>query len=60
MRKKIGLFTNVPTFTFPSLIDNSPLKKERVEGTDLVFLKRTNWRNLLWRERQKRWWRNRF
>ena len=40
MRKKLGLFANVrPTFTFPSQIDNSPLKRERIEGTDLVFLR---------------------
>ena len=40
MRKKLGLFANVrPTFTFPSLIDKSPLKKERIEGTNLVFLR---------------------
>lgn len=40
MRKKLGLFSNVrPTFTFPSLIHKSPLKKERIEGTDLVFLR---------------------
>lgn len=40
MRQKLGLFANIrPTFTFPSLIDNSPLKKERIEGTDLVFLR---------------------
>lgn len=40
MRKKLGLFANVrPTFTFPSLLDKSPLKKERIEGTDLVFLR---------------------
>ena len=40
MRKALGLFANVrPTFTFPSLIDTSPLKKERLEGTDLVFLR---------------------
>lgn len=40
MRKKLGLYANVrPTFTFPSLIDNSPLKRERIEGTDLVFLR---------------------
>jgi len=40
MRKSLGLFANVrPTFTFPSLIDKSPLKKERIEGTDLVFLR---------------------
>jgi 3-isopropylmalate dehydrogenase len=40
MRRALGLFANVrPTFTFPSLIDKSPLKKERIEGTDLVFLR---------------------
>lgn len=40
MRKKLGLFANIrPTFTFPSLIDKSPLKRERIEGTDLVFLR---------------------
>jgi len=40
MRKKLGLFCNVrPTFTFPSLLHKSPLKKERIEGTDLVFLR---------------------
>jgi|TARA_B110000116_G_scaffold271976_1_gene294581 3-isopropylmalate dehydrogenase len=40
MRKKLGLFANVrPTFTFPDLIDKSPLKRERIEGTDLVFLR---------------------
>ncbi|MEN8249925.1 MAG: 3-isopropylmalate dehydrogenase [Bacteroidota bacterium] len=40
MRKKLGLFANVrPTFTFPSLIDQSPLKRDRIEGTDLVFLR---------------------
>jgi len=40
MRKALGLFANMrPTFTFPSLIDKSPLKRERIEGTDLVFLR---------------------
>ena len=40
MRKKLGLYANVrPTFTFPSLIDNSPLKRDRIKGTDLVFLR---------------------
>ena len=40
MRQKLGLFANVrPTFTFPYLLDKSPLKKERIEGTDLVFLR---------------------
>ena len=40
MRKRLGLFANIrPTFTFSSLINNSPLKKERIEGTDLIFLR---------------------
>ena len=40
MRKALGLYANVrPTFTFPSLIDNSPLKRERIEGTDLIILR---------------------
>ncbi len=40
MRQKLGLFANVrPTFTFPSLIDKSPLKRERIEGTDLIFFR---------------------
>src|SRR6056300_1918729 len=40
MRQKLGLFANVrPTFTFPSLLDKSPLKQERIQGTDLVFLR---------------------
>mgnify|MGYP001304921154 FL=1 len=40
MRQKLGLFANIrPTFTFPSLMDKSPLKQVRIEGTDLVFLR---------------------
>jgi 3-isopropylmalate dehydrogenase len=40
MRKMLGLYANVrPTFTFPSLIDKSPLKRDRIEGTDLIFLR---------------------
>ena len=40
MRKKLGLFANVrPTFVFPSLLNKSPLKKNIIEGTDLVFLR---------------------
>ena len=40
MRQKLDLFANVrPTFTFPSLINKSPLKKERIEGTDLIFVR---------------------
>ena len=39
-RQKLGLFANVrPTFTFPSLLEKSPLKRERIEGTDLVFIR---------------------
>ena len=54
MRKKLGLFANVrPTFTFPSLLNKSPLKKERIEGTDLVFLRELTGRNLFWRKRRK-------
>jgi len=40
MRKKLGLFANVrPTFVFTSLLNKSPLKKDIIEGTDLVFLR---------------------
>ena len=40
MRKKLGLFANVrPTFVFPSLLNKSPLKKDIIQGTDLVFLR---------------------
>jgi 3-isopropylmalate dehydrogenase len=40
MRQKLGLFANVrPTFTFPSLLEKSPLKRVRIEGTDLVFIR---------------------
>lgn len=40
MRKKLGLFANIrPTFVFPSLMDRSPLKRKRVENTDLVFVR---------------------
>ncbi|SMO77314.1 3-isopropylmalate dehydrogenase [Gracilimonas mengyeensis] len=37
LRKSLGLYANIrPVKTYKSLIDHSPLKKERVEGTDLV------------------------
>ena len=40
MRKKLGLYANVrPTFTFPSLVNKSPLKRDIIEGTDLVFVR---------------------
>lgn len=40
MRQKLELFANVrPTFTFPSLLEMSPLKRDRIQGTDLIFLR---------------------
>lgn len=37
LRKSLGLYANIrPVKTYESLIDRSPLKKERIEGTDLV------------------------
>ena len=40
MRKKLGLYANIrPTFVFPSLIEKSPIKKDRIIGTDLVFVR---------------------
>lgn len=38
LRKELGLFANIrPIQVFPSLLDNSPLKKEIVSGTDFVI-----------------------
>ena len=40
MRKKLGLYANIrPTFTFEELVDKSPLKKELIKGTDIVFVR---------------------
>ena len=40
MRKKLGLYANIrQTFVFPSLIEKSPIKKDRIIGTDLVFVR---------------------
>jgi len=40
MRKELGLFANVrPVKTFASLVDKSPLKKEIVNGVDLVMIR---------------------
>lgn len=40
MRKELGLYANVrPVTTFASLIDKSPLKKEIVNGVDLVMIR---------------------
>ena len=38
IRKELGLFANLrPIVTFPELIDSSPLKREIVQGTDILF-----------------------
>lgn len=40
MRKKLGLYANIrPVATFPSLIDKSPLKNDRIEGADFVVVR---------------------
>lgn len=40
MRKELGLYANVrPVTTFPSLIDKSPLKKEIVQGVDILMIR---------------------
>ena len=38
IRKELGLFANVrPTKVWPALLDASPLRREIVEGTDILF-----------------------
>jgi len=40
MRKKLGLYANIrPITTFPALIDKSPLKREIVEGADIIIVR---------------------
>ncbi len=40
LRKELELFANVrPIVAFPELLDASPLKREVVEGTDIVFFR---------------------
>jgi 3-isopropylmalate dehydrogenase len=40
MRKELGLYANVrPVTTFPSLVDKSPLKKEIVQGVDILMVR---------------------
>jgi 3-isopropylmalate dehydrogenase len=40
MRKKLGLYANIrPLIIFPSLLDKSPLKTDRVEGADFVTIR---------------------
>jgi 3-isopropylmalate dehydrogenase len=40
LRKGLGLYANLrPVKTLPALIDASPLKRERIEGTDLLVVR---------------------
>lgn len=40
IRKELGLFANLrPIITFSELVDSSPLKREIVEGTDILFFR---------------------
>lgn len=40
MRKKLGLFANIrPVFTFPSLIEKSPLRPEIINGVDFIVFR---------------------
>jgi 3-isopropylmalate dehydrogenase len=40
MRKELGLYANVrPVSTFPSLVDKSPLKRELVQGVDIMMIR---------------------
>jgi len=40
LRKDLGLYANLrPVRTFEALVDSSPLRREIVEGTDILFLR---------------------
>jgi 3-isopropylmalate dehydrogenase len=40
MRKELGLYANIrPVTTFPALLDKSPLKKEIVQGADIIMVR---------------------
>ena len=40
MRKKLGLYANIrPVIIFDSLLDKSPLKRDRIEGVDFVAIR---------------------
>ena len=40
IRKELGLFTNLrPISTYPELVDASPLRREIVEGVDILFVR---------------------
>ena len=48
MRKELGLYANVrPITTFASLIDKSPLKKEIVNGVDIMMIRELTGGNIL-------------
>ena len=51
LRKGLGLYANLrPVKPLPALYDASPLKRERIEGTDLLVVQRADGRDLLRRE----------
>ena len=40
MRKELGLYANIrPVTTFPALMDKSPLKREIVQGADIIIVR---------------------
>ncbi|MFQ5696825.1 MAG: 3-isopropylmalate dehydrogenase [Myxococcota bacterium] len=40
IRKELGLFANLrPARVFPALVDSSPLRRERVDGVDLIVVR---------------------
>jgi len=40
MRKQLGLYANLrPTLVFESLLDMSPIKEDRISGTDILFVR---------------------
>ena len=49
LRKELGLFCNIrPVKAYEQLIDNSPLKREIISGTDISIFRELNRRNLFW------------
>ena len=40
LRKLLGVFANLrPVHTYPSLLDSSPLKNDRIAGTDMIIVR---------------------
>ncbi len=40
IRKVLGVFANLrPVRTYPSLLDSSPLKNDRIDGTDMIIVR---------------------